>query len=71
MTAITCVLRRDVAGQNLTFRATFPERGPEQEGTWSLQLPTWRPGRYELGNFAQYIMRVEGLHVQDQLQVHL
>ena len=61
MTAVTCVLRRDVAGQKITFRATFPERA-EKQGAWSLQLPTWRPGRYELGNFAQYIMRVDSLH---------
>ncbi|MDA0940788.1 MAG: M61 family peptidase [Bacteroidetes bacterium] len=62
MTAVTCRLRRDVANQNLTFRATFPERNAAHLGAWSLQLPTWRPGRYELGNFAQYIMSVEGFN---------
>ena len=24
-----------------------------------LQLPAWRPGRYELGNFAQYLFSLE------------
>ena len=58
MSTVQCKLRRDIASQTLHFRANFPESAD----AWSLQLPTWRPGRYELGNFAQYIMRVEGLH---------
>ena len=58
MSTVQCKLRREIASQTLHFRANFPESA----GAWSLQLPTWRPGRYELGNFAQYIMRVEGLH---------
>jgi predicted metalloprotease with PDZ domain len=62
MTAVTCVLRRDVEGQKINVRATFPERDAHLREAWSLQLPTWRPGRYELGNFAQYIMRVDGLN---------
>ena len=55
-------LKRDVAAQRIHFSATFPER----EGAWTLQLPTWRPGRYELGNFAQYVLWVEGMDGQGQ-----
>ena len=54
-------LKRDVAAQRIHFSATFPER----EGAWTLQLPTWRPGRYELGNFAQYVLWVEGVDGQE------
>ncbi|HLK97765.1 MAG TPA: hypothetical protein VK364_08355, partial [Hymenobacter sp.] len=38
----------------MTFEV--PVTGPE---TVELQLPAWRPGRYELQNFAQKIQRVE------------
>lgn len=38
----------------MTFEV--PAGGPE---TVELQLPAWRPGRYELQNFAQKIQRVE------------
>ena len=55
-------LRRDIAKQRIHFTATFPKR----QGSWSLQLPTWRPGRYELGNFAQYILWVEGVNQEGQ-----
>ncbi len=55
-------LKRDVEAQRIRFSATFPER----EGAWTLQLPTWRPGRYELGNFAQYVLWVEGMDSQGQ-----
>ena len=50
-------LRRDIPAQRIHFSATFPA----QEGAWDVQLPTWRPGRYELGNFAQYVLWVEGI----------
>ncbi len=50
-------LRRDIPAQRIHFSATFPAR----DGAWDLQLPTWRPGRYELGNFAQYVLWVEGI----------
>ncbi len=30
-----------------------------KEKELQVQLPAWRPGRYELGNFAQYILRVK------------
>ena len=51
------VLTRDVDAQRIHFSATFPER----KDAWTLQLPTRRPGRYELGNFAQYVLWVEGV----------
>jgi predicted metalloprotease with PDZ domain len=60
-------LRRDPSGEPvLHIDATFPVAGP-----YSLQLPTWRPGRYELGQFAQYIRSMEGQLVDgtwEQLQ---
>ena len=36
----------------ISFEAEFPTHG---RNTLSLQLPAWRPGRYELGNFAKNI----------------
>ncbi len=36
----------------ISFEAKFPTRGQAQ---LRLQLPSWRPGRYELGNFAKNI----------------
>ena len=51
------VLTRDIEAQRIHFKAAFPARS----GAWTLQLPTWRPGRYELGNFAQYVLWVEGI----------
>ena len=44
------VLTRDIEAQRIHLQALF-----------LLQLPTWRPGRYELGNFAQYVLWVEGI----------
>ena len=38
--------------QYIDFEASFPCKGKSQV---SLQLPAWRPGRYELGNFAKLI----------------
>jgi len=52
---------RDVANQNLIFRAHFP---PCE--AWTMHLPVWRPGRYELGNFAQYLMSVEGVNAHGE-----
>lgn len=37
---------------HLKFKATFPATGQALQ----LQLPAWRPGRYELGNFAKNIL---------------
>ena len=56
-TSVRYALTRDVKAQRLHFTAEFPAR----EGAWTLQLPTWRPGRYELGNFAQYVLWVKGI----------
>ena len=39
----------------LELEAEFPITGP-----FTVQLPTWRPGRYELGQFGQFVMGVEG-----------
>jgi predicted metalloprotease with PDZ domain len=36
----------------ITFEAEFPTHG---QSSLILQLPSWRPGRYELGNFAKNI----------------
>ena len=44
-------------GPELRVEAVFPLR----EGPWEVALPCWRPGRYELGNFAQYVLSMEGL----------
>ena len=60
MNQVHVELTRLHESQRLHFKATFPPR----EGSWNLQLPTWRPGRYELGNFAQYVMWVEGIDDQ-------
>lgn len=49
-------LWRDKTGAPvLNAEAVFPEKGP-----YELHLPTWRPGRYELGQFAQFILCMEG-----------
>jgi predicted metalloprotease with PDZ domain len=54
---IRITLIRDNSGAPILHAdAVFPQSGP-----FELQLPTWRPGRYELGQFAQYILRMEGL----------
>ena len=55
--SIQVTVTRDVAAQKLHFDATFPASSEP----WTLQLPTWRPGRYELANFAQYVMWVKGV----------
>ncbi|MBD2714298.1 M61 family metallopeptidase [Microvirga sp. STR05] len=46
---------------HMTFEV--PAAGPE---TVELQLPAWRPGRYELQNFAQKIQRVEVVDAASQ-----
>lgn len=55
--SVQVTVTRDVERQKLHFNATFPA-SPEP---WTLHLPTWRPGRYELANFAQYVMWVKGI----------
>ena len=62
MSQVHVELTRRQKEQCLHFRATFPPR----KGNWTLQLPTWRPGRYELGNFAQYVMWVEGVEAEGE-----
>ena len=47
--------RASTAVPRLIFTAEFPSH----EG-FEAQLPTWRPGRYELGQFAQFVFRMEG-----------
>ena len=44
----------------LLFEAHFPNR-IEGERVCEVQLPVWRPGRYERGDFAQYILKMVGL----------
>ena len=34
-------------------------------GETKVQLPAWRPGRYELQNFAQYIRKVKAFKEKD------
>jgi predicted metalloprotease with PDZ domain len=41
--------------QFVHFSAVFPTEGKD---TLTLQLPAWRPGRYELGNFARNLRAV-------------
>jgi predicted metalloprotease with PDZ domain len=43
----------------LMFLAEFPDVPTEG---FELQLPVWRPGRYELGNFAANVYSVDGLN---------
>ncbi len=45
--------------QYISIKATFPVNSI----TTTVQLPSWRPGRYELGNFAK---NVKGFRVFDQ-----
>lgn len=44
----------------IELHATFPVHSG-----FEAQLPVWRPGRYELGNFAQYVYAMEGLDEED------
>lgn len=59
MTQIHYTLRTGHAHhQLLELEARFPTNGKER---LTLQLPAWRPGRYELGNFAANILHFEVL----------
>jgi predicted metalloprotease with PDZ domain len=51
----------------LAFEAEFPN----QSKAWEIQLPTWRPGRYELGDFAQYLTKMVGVAEGNQEEVNL
>ncbi|MFN6380209.1 MAG: M61 family metallopeptidase [Flavobacteriales bacterium] len=51
----------------ITFEAVFPNNAKD---TLQLQLPSWRPGRYELGNFAKNIRGLEAFNdKQEKLSV--
>ena len=47
--------------QALEFEAVFPASSNTTNDDWLVQLPCWRPGRYELGNFAQYVIKMVGV----------
>ena len=47
--------------QALEFEAVFPASSNTTDDDWLVQLPCWRPGRYELGNFAQYVTKMVGV----------
>ncbi len=54
---VRITLKRDDSGAPILHaEAVFPKCGP-----FELHLPTWRPGRYELSQFAQFILRMEGM----------
>ncbi len=53
MKSIRYSIRR-IARLELEITATFPATTSDGQPVVSVHLPTWRPGRYELGNFAQY-----------------
>ena len=53
---IALSIRRLLDGApRIELTAVFPTRE-----AFDVQLPTWRPGRYELGQFAQYVYAMEG-----------
>ena len=53
---IALTIRRLLDGApRIELTAVFPTRE-----ALDVQLPTWRPGRYELGQFAQYVYAMEG-----------
>lgn len=58
MTPIRIVLQRASKERPLLmFIAEFPDVPADG---FEAQLPAWRPGRYEMGNFAQNVYRVDG-----------
>jgi predicted metalloprotease with PDZ domain len=48
----------------IQFEATIPHDG---SATLDLQLAAWRPGRYELGNFAKNIRAFKAMNAQHEL----
>jgi len=57
MREVSVIIRRATEGQErLHFEASFPRTAHP----WEAQLPLWRPGRYEVGNFAKGIYKMEG-----------
>tara|TARA_Y100000589_G_scaffold259783_1_gene249417 strand:- start:3495 stop:4934 length:1440 start_codon:yes stop_codon:yes gene_type:complete len=59
MGVISVSVRKSTNAPSLEFEAVFPSSSGSD---WQLQLPCWRPGRYELGNFAQYITKMVGIN---------
>ena len=55
--------------QHHFLRITLYLRDLQQEKTY-LQLPSWRPGRYELGNFAKNIQKFNILDAQGRPVAH-
>ncbi len=49
--------------QYIQFRAEFEHDGSEY---FALQLPAWRPGRYELGNFAKNVRNFRALDASEK-----
>lgn len=54
MNTIRYSIRR-VARLEIQITATFPSTTLDGRKIEVIHLPTWRPGRYELGNFSQYV----------------
>ena len=53
---IALSIRRLLEGApRIELTAVFPTRE-----AFDVALPTWRPGRYELGQFAQYVYAMKG-----------
>ena len=53
---IDIAIRRLMEGTpKIELTAAFPSEGP-----FEVQLPIWRPGRYEVGNFARYVYDMMG-----------
>ena len=63
MACISIQVSRVKNASALLFEATFPSRNSRDnsDGSWEVQLPVWRPGRYERGDFAQFILKLVGV----------
>ena len=63
MACISVQVSRVKNASALSFEATFPNRDSRDnsDGSWEVQLPVWRPGRYERGDFAQFILKLVGV----------
>ena len=63
MACISVQVSRVKNSSALSFEATFPNRDSRDnsDGSWEVQLPVWRPGRYERGDFAQFILKLVGV----------
>ena len=60
MDTISINVRTSSNAPALEIEAVFPEPSGDSSA-WEMQLPCWRPGRYELGNFSQYITKMVGV----------